>query len=120
MFLVSHYRPVHELVFPHLADHATTFEQQFAGMTDLPFTYETYEETRRKLVVEIHKMLSNKDKKFLISFEQGNPDWDLIPIENLKDLPAVKWKLQNIQKLRNDNPEKHAAILRELTERLKV
>jgi len=87
-------------------------------MTDLPFTYEIYEETRKKLVVEIHKMLSDNDRKFLISFEQGNPDWALIPIETLKDLPAVKWKLQNIQKLMNDNPEKHAAIIKELSEKL--
>lgn len=118
MFLVSHYRPVHELVFPHLADHSTTFEQQFAGMTDLPFTHETYEETRKKLVVEVHKILSNDDKKFLISFEQGKPDWDLIPVESLKDLPALNWKLLNIQKLKTENKEKHAKIVKELTSKL--
>jgi len=49
-----------------------------------------------------------------LSFKQGNPDWNIFPLKILQDLPAVKWKLQNIQKLININPEKHEKMLASL------
>ncbi|MBA4145547.1 MAG: nucleotidyl transferase AbiEii/AbiGii toxin family protein [Azospira oryzae] len=118
MFLVSHHKPVHDLLFSHHHDHTATLEQQFAGMTVEPFTYETYETTRRILSSEIRKILTENDKKFLISFENGTPDWNLVAIESLKDLPAVKWKLQNIHKLIEQNPSKHLSGIKGLTEKL--
>ena len=39
-------------------------------------------------------------------------------IEHLKYLPAVQWKLQNIQKLLRENPRKHAKMLAALEEAL--
>ena len=107
-FMLSHARPMSELLSPHELDQRTTFENQFRGMTTIPFTYEDFETTRKQLIVEIHKSLTDNDKKFLLSFESGVPEWDLIPIENLANLPAVKWKLQNIRSLIANNPEKHA------------
>jgi predicted nucleotidyltransferase component of viral defense system len=113
--LLSHERPINELISPNLIDHRGNFETQFAGMARIPFTYEDFEQARDGLVNEIHSKLTNEDRKFILSFKQGNPDWNIFPITILKDLPAVKWKLQNIQKLIKNNPEKHAKMLTSLT-----
>src|SRR5260221_1790020 len=117
MFLVSHYRPIHDLVFAHYHDQEDDFEKQFAGMTTVPFDYTMFQETRSRLTSEIHRILAPREKQFLISFEHGEPEWEFIDLPNLRDLPAVKWKLLNIQKLKEDNPRKHATQLTELTEK---
>jgi hypothetical protein len=118
MFLLSHFRPMSELIRPHLSDQKQTFENQFTGMTITPFTYQNFEETRVHLISEVKKSLTDKDKKFLLSFKNGDPQWGLFPLKELKDLPAVKWKLQNIQKLKEKNPDKHAALYKALGEKL--
>jgi len=83
-------------------------------MTEVVFTYEDYEQTRAKLLETIQKRLSSDDKKFLLSFEMGEPEWDLFPHSVLKDLPAVKWKLINIRKLKKTNPKKYNQMIKHL------
>lgn len=87
--MLSHARAMSELLSPHKLDQRTTFENQFRGMTTIPFTYEDFETTRKQLVVEIHKSLTDDDKKFLVSFESGVPNWSLVPIYNLQKLTAM-------------------------------
>ncbi|NJK94511.1 MAG: nucleotidyl transferase AbiEii/AbiGii toxin family protein [Bacteroidales bacterium] len=117
--LLSHMRPINEVLFPHLSDQKETFENQFSGMTAAPFSYEEYENTRKRLLNEIHSKLKETDKSFLLSFKNGEPDWKLFPVENLKDFPAVKWKLENLKKLKETNPKKHAEFVKVLEEKLK-
>jgi len=116
--MLSHARPMHELLSPHFLDQHSAFEKQFAGMTALPFPYETFEEVRKQLVSEVRKSLTDDDRKFLLSFKKGEPSWNLIPIKNLENLPAVQWKLINIQNLIKANPAKHKEILKILTQKL--
>jgi hypothetical protein len=42
------------------------------------------------------------------------PKWDLFSYELSKELPAVKWKQINIQKLKGINPKKHEAMINNL------
>lgn len=109
--LISHYKPISELLSPILKDQKSAFEKQFAGMTSEPFSYDDYENTRKTLVGGIQQRLTENDKKFLLSFETGLPEWDLFPHALLKELPAVKWKQINIQKLREINPLKHEEMI---------
>jgi len=113
-FMLSHARPMSELLSPHELDQRATFENQFKGMATIPFAYEDFETTRKRLIVEIHKSLTDDDKKFLVSFESGVPEWDLIQIDNLQNLPAVRWKLQNIHNLIASNPKKYLEMLKAL------
>jgi predicted nucleotidyltransferase component of viral defense system len=116
--LISHYKPINELLAPVLKDQKSAFENQFAGMTPVVFSYEDYEQVRATLMKTIQHKLTDDDKKFLLSFESGNPEWDLFPYPVLKDLPAIKWKLLNIQKLKNNNPKKHEQMMVDLKELL--
>lgn len=112
--LISHYKPINELLSPILKDQKSAFDNQFAGMSAVEFTYEDYEKTRATLIKIIQQRLTDNDKRFLLSFEMGEPKWDLFPHSVLKDLPAIKWKLLNIQKLKQSNPKKHEQMVNDL------
>jgi predicted nucleotidyltransferase component of viral defense system len=106
--LVSHSRPMNELLNPNFLDQRVVFDTQFIGMTVAPFTYLELEAARKRLVNDVHESLSKEDRDFLLSFKSGDPDWSLFPHEHLKSLPAVQWKLVNIRKLKTENTTKHA------------
>lgn len=38
----------------------------------------------------------------------GVPDFDLIGLPDAAQLPAIRWKVMNIERLKNRNKEKHA------------
>jgi predicted nucleotidyltransferase component of viral defense system len=116
--LVSHSRPLHEILDPIFQDRRNVFDSQFAGMTVVPFTYAEFEAARERLVTEISSSLTEGDKAFLLSFKNGEPDWRQFPLEGLQTLPAVKWKLANLRKLKSQNAAKHADQLRALQETL--
>ncbi len=102
--LLGSERPVHELLAPHLLDQQSAFTSQFAGMTSEPFTYDDYEATRTTLVKTVQKRLKPEDKTFLTGFQDLQPEWQVYPFESF---PAIQWKLQNLQKLKEQNPEKY-------------
>ncbi len=112
--LVSHMRTMHEVLKPNLLDQKSAFENQFKGMSAISFTYEDFVATRDRLVKEVNSSLSDKDRSFLLSFKRGKPDWDLFPVPGLIEMPAVRWKLMNIQNLMNSNPEKHNELIHKL------
>jgi predicted nucleotidyltransferase component of viral defense system len=116
--LLSHSRPIHELIYPNFQDQEKVFETQFAGMAFTPFSYADFIDARDRLVQEINKGWSDNDRAFLLAFKQGRPNWSLSPLENLSRMPAVQWKLLNIQKLIKQNPDKHAKQLKALEDRL--
>ena len=102
--LLSSNRPLHEMLTPNLLDQRSAMANQFEGMSEEEFTYEDFEATRSLLIKTIHENLTDTDKKFLLSFQNDTPDWSLL---DFGDYPAVQWKLQNLQKLKEANPEKH-------------
>lgn len=99
-------RPIHESFAPRLIDQREAMENQFTGMTDIPFTYEEFEETRTKLINDVKSLMTEADKKFLVSFESGQPEWEGYEFEYFKDYPSVQWKLLNLKKLAKQNLQK--------------
>ncbi|GEM_PF-1573506 len=73
---------------------------------DIPFTYVEYEETRQNLIKSVHGLLNENDKRFLISFEMAEPDWEHFEYKNFEKYPSVQWKLLNLNKLKMSNPKK--------------
>jgi hypothetical protein len=112
--LVSHMRTMQEVLQPHLLDQRHVFESQFNGMSEIPFTYENFEKTREGLINTVISSLSERDRSFLLSFKRGDPDWELFPLPGLNEMPAVQWKLLNLQNLIKSNPGKHKELLSKL------
>lgn len=97
-------RPIHEVIIPNFQDQQSALANQFSGMTDEEFSYNEYESVREKLVATIHKHLTDQDKEFLLNVKNVTPDWSIYDFQRF---PSVKWKLQNLQKLKEKNPDKH-------------
>lgn len=102
---MSSERPIHEILEPNYQDQNEAMDNQFAGMSEEAFSYEEYEAVRERLIEIIQKSLNEKDKEFLLSFKNVAPNWDIYDFERF---PAVVWKLQNLKKLKESNPEKHS------------
>lgn len=106
-------RPIHESLAPCYIDQRDAMANQFEGMTDMAFTYEEFEATRSKLVDDVKALMTEADREFLIGFESGHPEWDAYEFGHFKNYPSVQWKLFNLQRLVNQNPEKlHLAVER--------
>ena len=116
--LLSSDRPMHEIIQPTLLDQRSTLESHFAGMSEEPFSYAEFEETRRDLIGRINADLDQTDRRFLVSFKEGTPMWLEYGFGDFEQFPALQWKLQNIRKLRATNPTKHGDQLKALKERL--
>ncbi|ELR70195.1 hypothetical protein C900_03880 [Fulvivirga imtechensis AK7] len=82
-------------------------------MTLEPFTYENYEDTREKLIGLVQNSLTQKDKDFLIGFKGLQPDWSIYSYEQY---PSIRWKLLNLQRLKDNNPEKYDQHVNRLKE----
>ncbi|UYQ92837.1 nucleotidyl transferase AbiEii/AbiGii toxin family protein [Chitinophaga horti] len=97
-------RPINEVISPNFQDQHSAMANQFAGMTDEEFNYTEYEEVRAELVKTVKESLTERDKLFLLSFKDVNPDWS---IYDFSRFPAIAWKLQNLGRLKAVNPAKH-------------
>jgi hypothetical protein len=116
VYLVSHNRPPHELLDPHLQDLSAAYKTDFVGMTveDVPLS--TLIEARERLVAEIIKRARADDARaFLISVFSLEPDWARLGLEaDVAALPAVLWKMRNLHTLRQSKRGKFDQQLAEL------
>lgn len=77
-------------------------------MTVDPLPLTELEAARERLVTEIRALLDSNAMRFLLSLHDGAPDFDAIGLPHAATLPAVRWKLLNLGRLRSTDPEKHA------------
>lgn len=115
IYLISHPRPIVEILNPNLKEIKNIYDNEFKGMTYEEISYEELEATRENLIKRINKSLSQKDKKFIVTVKQGKPEWDLLNLKGIENLPAVKWKLSNIKLM---SKKKHEAALNKLRDHL--
>ena len=114
VYVASSNRPLHELLNPHLIDLDTPYLREFTGMTREPVGLDELQGTRTRLRDDIRTGLDANAAKFLLSLHDAVPDFYAIDLPQSAELPAVRWKLQNLERLIEENPEKHAAQRRAL------
>jgi len=105
VYLISSNQPISKLLRPNFIDLKQIFEDQFVGMTVKPIDLDLIVSTREELVKTIHAKLNDRHREFLISIKKGEPDWSLLPFENISELPSVKWKLMNLDKMSKSDRE---------------
>lgn len=99
VYLLSHHRPMSEVLNVRPKDMAQEFEQNFRGMTTELIELSALIDARAALVEAVVKRMPGQHRRFLLSFETGQPDWDLLGLPNVDKLPAVKWRQQNLAKI---------------------
>lgn len=118
VYLASHNRTFHEVLFPTPKDIRLAYEGSFAGMTSEPVTIEALLETRDRLFQELPAALDANEREFLRTLVHAEPTWSLLDIPHLEELPAIRWRLQNLQQLQRDNPVRWRALCEALDQGL--
>ena len=108
VYLASHNRPVHEVLFPSLRDIRQEFEHNFTGMTAEPVELDALLAARERMVRELQEGLSADERRFLLSLVAIEPEWLLLGVPHLEQLPGLRWKVQNLERLRKANARKFA------------
>jgi|SRR5690554_5132659 len=99
VYLISHNRRIVEILDPSLLDIKQTYETDFVGMTTNPIELADLLETRSELIRIVNSMIDEKDKKFLVDFKEGHPDWSYFSVPYINNLPAVQWKMHNLDQV---------------------
>lgn len=114
VYLASHDRPMNELLKPKWKDIKTVFEKEFKGMTLEPVELNELLESRDELLRLIQKGLTVSEKKFLLSLKDGEPDWTLLNMPGIEQLPGLRWKLENIRQMTPKKRSEQSALLRKV------
>lgn len=115
VYLMSHGRPMAEVLAARLKDIQQEFETNFVGMTQEPVSLGELLVARDAIVATMVGEMPAHHRQFLIDFEAGRPDWATLAVPEVKKLPAVKWRQVNFDKLdrnvRIENVGKLAEVL---------
>ena len=117
-YLAGHNRPVHEVLFPKTKPLEPAFTNEFTGMTRDTVELDTLMQMQARLIKELPKQLTTAHRDFLMSLVKGEPAWELMPMQHLRELPALKWKLMNLAKLKKSSAKRFAAQTELLAARL--
>ena len=99
VYLISQGKPIHEQLNPNIKDIAQLFNKQFVGMPTEVVALERLIEVQNTLPQQVLAALNDSHREFLLGFKNGNPNWNLLPFNNIQELPAVRWKQQNLEKM---------------------
>jgi predicted nucleotidyltransferase component of viral defense system len=116
VYLISHRRPMLELLNPRFSDMRHVFDDEFQEMVRVNIEYEELIKTREYLVKLIRSSLTGEEIQFIISVQNDSPDWDLLELDGIENLPAVKWKLLNVGKMNSVKKKQAVAQLRDYFE----
>ncbi|WP_281324339.1 nucleotidyl transferase AbiEii/AbiGii toxin family protein [Flavobacterium sp. IMCC34518] len=102
IFLVSHQRPMSELLAPNRKDISEIYVSEFMQMAKVDVPLEQLEEARENLIHQINSQMTENEREFLLSFKNKMPDWNLLEMENIEviaKLPSVQWKMINLKQM---------------------
>ena len=114
VYLACHNRPIHEVLSPTLRDISGDYDNTFRGMTAEPVELRALLSVRERMVSELQAGLHPEEREFLLSLARNEPNWTLLGIEHLEQLPGIRWKLRNLEQLSRANPKKFRAQAQEL------
>jgi predicted nucleotidyltransferase component of viral defense system len=103
-YLAGHNRPLHEVLFGNDKDIAAEYDSSFVGMTETDCSLATLLETRQRLRQELPARLNPSQRQFLSGLARAQPDWSLLQCPHAAELPALRWKLSNLETFRKRRP----------------
>jgi hypothetical protein len=117
VYMLSHNRPMAEVLAPTLQDIRQEFERGFEGMTEKPVTLDDLVQARENLIAELVGKMPDEHRRFLASFKRGKPDWEILNLPHAEKLPAVQWRLQNLAKM---DPKKREQLVNNVLKALGI
>ncbi|MBB5041076.1 nucleotidyl transferase AbiEii/AbiGii toxin family protein [Shinella fusca] len=102
VYLLSHNRPMGEVLSGRVKDLANEYSNGFEGMTEEVVAIEELIKTQHAMIDALIGGMPDHHREFLICFERGEPDWSLLKISHVAELPAVRWRQRNLDKLKHE------------------
>ncbi|BBD98870.1 nucleotidyl transferase AbiEii/AbiGii toxin family protein [Sphingobium amiense] len=99
VYLISHNRPMAEVLAPTRKPLEEEFLRGFDGMTQEPVALADLKAAREEIIDAMVADMPDEHRRFLVGFKRGEPDWSLLGIPEAQNLPAVLWKQRNLDKL---------------------
>jgi hypothetical protein len=99
VYVISHNRPMAEVLAPTRKPLGEEFARGFAGMTQEPVALADLDAAREAIIAAMVADMPEDHRRFLAGFKRGEPDWALLGIPEAQHLPAVMWKQRNLAKL---------------------
>lgn len=109
IYLAGHNRPIHEVLFGNDKNIAGEYERSFVGMTEIDCPLDTLLVTRARLRQELPRRLTDEHRQFLSGLAQADPDWTLLKCPHAEHLPALRWKLANLNTFKKRRPNDFTA-----------
>lgn len=114
VYLISHNRPMAEVLAPTRKPLAEEFARGFVGMTQEPVALADLVAAREAIIAAMIADMPDAHRHFLVGFKRGEPDWELLGITEARHLPAVLWKQRNLDRLPADKRRESTAVLEKL------
>lgn len=114
VYLASHNRPIHEVLAPALRDVTADYEGSFKGMTAETVELKALLDARERMIAKLHADLDDDERAFLLSLALAKPEWKRLGVDHAAELPGIRWKLRNLERLAKDNPKKLEAQAKDL------
>jgi hypothetical protein len=111
VYLMGHNRPMSELLDPIPQEIGPLFRAEFEGMTYEPVSIDQLEKTFINMVRKIHAAITDADRNFLLALKRGTPDWKTFALPEAERLPAIQWKILNLDRMDPDKRKKAATKL---------
>jgi predicted nucleotidyltransferase component of viral defense system len=108
VYLISHNRPMYEVLSGKKKDLTQEYRAGFVGMTDEPVEIADLIKAQDEMIAILIGGMPDRHKTFLLGFERGEPDWSLLHVPHASSLPAIRWRQQNLD---TRTPEQRAALV---------
>lgn len=109
LYIAGHNRPPHEVLFGRDKNIVQEYERAFAGMTQVPCSLDTLLIARQRIRHDLPRRLTAQHRRFLSGLVRAEPEWALVQCPHASQLPALRWKLANLQTFREQRPADFAA-----------
>lgn len=116
VYLVGHKGSIPDVLDPlgKKVDFEGLYKGQFEGMTATAVPLKDLLQTRERLEGEIRSRLDDGMKRFLLSVQRAKPEWDLLPVPGAEKLPAVRWRMHNLNKMKPEAMKREVSRLEKL------
>ncbi len=116
VYLIGHKGSLTDVLDPRRKELSGLYHGQFLRMTNEEIPLSVLEEVRERLIAEVRGRLDPGLRRLLLSVQRGKPDWSLLGLPGVGHLPAVRWRMLNIDKMSREARDREVARLEQLLE----
>ena len=98
VYLIGHEHSPAQLLTTECRNIAEEYNNNFYGMTEDDIPMETLLAAHADLTRNLINNMSDDHRRFLASFYRRKPEWDLLGIDGVDRLPAVRWREINLDR----------------------